>query len=132
MMLEKNIQSEIMRKVGSLPNVRLFRNNVGQAYQGKVLKGNNRIVTLADFRVIRFGLMVGSGDLIGFETITITPDMVGNKIAVFTSIETKKKNGIEKVEQENWMQTVNRFGGQAGFARSVEDAMGIISTGRFI
>jgi hypothetical protein len=58
--------------------------------------------------------------------------MVGNKVAVFTSIETKKKNGIEKVEQENWMHIVNRFGGQAGFARSVADAMGIISTGRFL
>jgi hypothetical protein len=132
-MLEKNIQAEIMREVGSLPNVRLFRNNVGQAYQGiKTGNSTERIITLSDFRVIRFGLMVGSGDLIGFETVTVTPDMVGNKVAVFTSIETKKKNGIEKVEQENWMHIVNRFGGQAGFARSVADAMGIISTGRFL
>lgn len=131
-MLEKNIQSEIMRKIGSLPNVRLFRNNVGQAYQGEVLKGNGRIVTLANFRVIRFGLMPGSGDLIGIETVTVTPEMVGKKIGVFVSIETKQKRGVEAEEQKNWRAFVNRFGGEAGTARSVNDAMGILNSGRFL
>jgi hypothetical protein len=50
--------------------VRLYRNNTG---------------TLRDQhgRPVTFGLAVGSADLIGWTTRTITPDMVGQQVAVF-------------------------------------------------
>jgi hypothetical protein len=49
--------------------MRLWRNNIGLAfYQGKY---------------VQYGLAPGSGDLIGFRSVTITPEMVGQRVAVF-------------------------------------------------
>lgn len=82
-------------------NTRLFRNNVG-AYKGK------------DGQWIQFGLMKGSGDLIGWETIEITPDMVGTKIARFLSVEVKaEKGGRISEAQKTWSDRVNGAGGRA-------------------
>ena len=71
---------------------------------------------------IHFGLTVGSGDLIGLETVVVTEAMVGRKVAVFTSCETKTATGKVREEQANWQNFVNSAGGIAVIARSVEDA----------
>lgn len=113
-MKEAAIQKTIMRKIGSRPDVRIFRNNVGEGFQGKIISERDGLMLLEKPRRIRFGLMVGSGDLIGWQTVTITPDMVGQKIARFTSVETKRlRGGIVKPEQENWKLQVNQSGGYA-------------------
>jgi Holliday junction resolvase len=69
-----------------------------------------------------FGLAVGSADLIGFQTVEVTPDMVGKKVAVFVSIECKSATGKTRPEQEAWARTVQSKGGKAVIARSVEEA----------
>jgi hypothetical protein len=74
---------------------------------------------------VRYGLQPGSSDLIGWRTVTITPDMVGQRIAVFTSIEVKTPTGRVKPEQQQWLDAVQAAGGIAGVARSVEDALRI-------
>ena len=71
---------------------------------------------------VRYGLQPGSGDLIGWRTITITPEMVGQQVAVFASIEVKSATGRLRPEQRQWMEVVQNAGGIAGVARSVEDA----------
>ena len=76
---------------------------------------------------MQFGLCKGSADLIGWATRTITPEMVGQQIAVFTSIEVKSTSGRVKPEQQAWMQAVEAAGGIAGIARSVGEAMDILS-----
>jgi hypothetical protein len=53
--------------------------------------------------------------------------MVGQKLAVFTSIEVKTSTGRLTGPQRNWMHTVQTAGGFAGVARSPEDALQIIS-----
>lgn len=98
-MLESAFQKTVLLKYCSCPDTRLFRNSVGV---GKI--GN---------RTIRFGLFKGSADLIGWRTITITPDMVGSRVAVFMSVETKSKAGILTTEQENWLVQVRQAGGFA-------------------
>jgi hypothetical protein len=112
-MSEQQIQQEI-RIACSRGQTRLFRNNTG---------------TLRDQhgRPVQFGLCKGSADLIGYRTITITPDMVGQQVAVFTSIEVKTSTGRMRPEQQAWLDTVQAAGGIAGVARSVEDALRIVS-----
>ena len=72
-----------------------------------------------------FGLARGSADLIGWTIRTVTPEMVGTQVAVFTSIEVKTPTGRVKPEQQQWLDAVQAAGGIAGVARSVEDALRI-------
>ena len=111
---ETDIQQRIRLAVGTRSDLRLFRNNTG---------------TLPDPRTgrpVQFGLARGSADLIGWRTITITPEMVGQRIAVFTSIEVKTTTGHLTPAQQAWMGTVRTAGGIAGVARSVRDAEEIL------
>lgn len=108
---EQSIQQHI-RLACSRGPVRLFRNNTGTLYDRQG-------------RPVTFGLAKGSADLIGWTTRTITPDMVGQRIAVFTSIEVKTLTGRVSPEQQAWLAAVQAAGGIAGIARSVEDAQGL-------
>jgi hypothetical protein len=109
---EQTIQQHI-RLACSSGNCRLFRNNTG---------------TLRDIngRPVQFGLCKGSADLIGWRSVTITPSMVGQTVAIFTSIEVKSSSGRVKPEQQQWLNAVQAAGGIAGVARSVEDAMDLL------
>ena len=110
---EQQIQQQI-RLTCSTGSTRLFRNNTG---------------TLRDQhgRPVSFGLARGSADLIGWRMVTITPEMVGSQVAVFTSIEVKTPTGTVTPEQQQWMEAVQAAGGIAGVARSVEDALRIVT-----
>ncbi len=107
-MSEQRIQQEIRLAV-SHGDTKLFRNNTG---------------TLRDQhgRPVQFGLCKGSADLIGWRTVTVTPEMVGTQVAVFLSIEVKTPTGRLRPEQQQWLDAVQAAGGIAGVARSVEDA----------
>ena len=123
---ESNVQNLIRLNVP--PNARLFRNNVVRGYQGTPKRhADGTTVTLKHARVIDAGFCKGSSDLIGFTTVEITPDMVGQKIAVFTAVEVKTKKGRPSKEQLNFIKLIRTFGGRAGIARSIEDAQKIIN-----
>jgi hypothetical protein len=106
---EQSIQQHI-RITCSTGATRLFRNNTG---------------TLRDQhgRPVQFGLCKGSADLIGWKQVTVTPEMVGQQVAVFLSIEVKTPTGRIRPDQQQWLETVQSAGGIAGVARSVEDAL---------
>ena len=108
---EAYVQNKIRLAVGS-GDVRLFRNNTGALLD---MQG----------RLVKFGLCKGSSDLIGFRSITITPDMVGQKIAVFSAIEVKDKGKVT-VDQKNFINIINNAGGYAGVAKNVNDAKKIL------
>ena len=110
---EQTIQQHI-RLACSIGTCRLFRNNTG------TLKDANG-------RPVSFGLCKGSADLIGWRSVTITPEMVGQQIAVFTSIEVKAATGRIRPEQQQWLNAVQAAGGIAGVARSVGEAMDLLS-----
>jgi len=112
---ETTLQQQIRLAVGSRSDLRLFRNQVGSLPDPRT----GRLVT--------FGLARGSADLIGWRTVTVTPDMIGQRIAVFTSIEVKTATGRLRPEQQAWLGVVRGAGGVAGVARSVSDAEDLLS-----
>ena len=109
--------------------VRLFRNNTGQAWQGKTTrftKPATIIVGAGDLlirapRPVNFGLCEGSSDLIGWRSVTITPDMVGDTVALFVACEVKDRARVTE-EQERFLQAVKSAGGIGVVARSVDEA----------
>jgi len=112
---EQSIQQHIRLACSTGP-VRLFRNNVG------------RLPDPRTGRWVEFGVGgKGAGDLIGWKRVTITPEMVGSTVAVFTSIEVKTPTGRIRPEQQQWLDAVQAAGGIAGVARSVEDAEALLT-----
>lgn len=117
---EHSIQNEIRLALGR--DAKLFRNNCGVGWTGQVTRLPDGAVLIRKPRPLHSGLMVGSGDLIGWRTITITPEMVGQKIAVFCSVEVKAPNGRTSKEQLNWHNRVIADGGLSVIAKSSTDA----------
>lgn len=119
---------------GARRDVRLFRNNVGQAWQGRRLKYQpgqfHKVergdVILSEARPVEFGLAVGSGDLIGGKVVRITAEMVGQLFLRFLSVETKTEVGKLSKEQKAWDAFVKQFGGISGVARNQQDFQIII------
>ena len=112
---ESHNQQEI-RLAATSAGSTLFRNNQG-AFKG------------ADGRFVRYGVCnPGGSDLIGWTKITITPDMIGRQVAVFTAVEVKSERGRPTLEQTNFILNVNAAGGFAGVARSASDLMAIVKT----
>ena len=113
---ESDVQPEI-RLALSRSGANMYRNNIGLAWTGP-----NRDMP------VKYGLCVGSSDLIGYTPVVITQDMVGETIAVFTAVETKRpKGGKRTPEQVNFVGRVLESGGFAGFATSVTEALQIIN-----
>ena len=110
-------EGDVQRKIqlhASVLGARLLRNQVGQ-YR-LALPDCGRCQT--EGRVIRSGLAVGSSDLIGWHRVTITPEMVGRTLAVFTAVEVKSKRGRPTKDQTRFLQAITDQGGFAGIARA--------------
>ncbi len=101
-MKESDIQRLIMLALSEAGCV-IWRNNVG------VLKNSAGIP-------IKFGLCVGSSDLIG-----ITP------AGRFLAVEIKTPTGRVRPEQLKFIEAVRKHGGVAGIARSPEDALALLA-----
>jgi hypothetical protein len=124
MSTEHNIQQEI-RLALSQTGSRMFRNNVGTGWTGRSVRNKDGSITLYDPRPLNTGLCVGSSDLIGWTPVTVTADMVGKRLAVFTAIEVKTPKGKIAPHQTNFIDRVKIEGGIAGVARSANDAIQI-------
>lgn len=130
-MKELNLMKLIQLELGKLQNVRLFRNNTGQAWQGTqkqfINEGGRRKLILYDPRPIDAGLCEGSSDLIGWTTIEVTQEMVGKKIAVFTALEVKNEiKSVASAKQINFLTVIRSMGGFAGLARSTDEAQRLL------
>ena len=102
---------DLMDRIRSLGtgDLRLFRNNVGLAFS-------------RDGTPVRFGLANGSPDLVGWKRVTVTPEMVGQTVAVAVGIEVKTATGRVSQDQARFIAHMQDFGALAGVARSIEEA----------
>lgn len=95
-MSEREIQQNILISFGSLPDLRIWRNNTGS-------------IKTPDGRFVTFGLK-GSADILGI--------MRGGR---FLAIEVKTATGRQSEHQKNFQNMIEAFGGVYILARSVED-----------
>lgn len=122
---EGDVKASIRKGLGHLADLKLFNCPNGTAWVGEAVKvkiQSGFAMLLKAARKITFGLIPGSGDLIGWRTVEITQDMVGQKVAVFLSIEVKTNTGKVGALQKHWRKMVNEAGGIAIVARSVSEA----------
>lgn len=106
-------EADIMRRIQvelAKHGARLFRNNVG-------------VLRDAEGHYVRYGLCAGSSDLIGWQPMKITPDMVGQTVAVFAAVEVKGPAGRIEPAQQNFIDAVKQDGGISFVTTSVEDAL---------
>lgn len=106
-------------------------------YDCNLLRNNSGACIDEEGRLIRFGLgniskkhsdAIKSSDLIGITKVTITPDMVGQTVGIFTAVEVKKEawNPDKKLDgresaQLAFINWIRSLGGIAFFASSVDD-----------
>lgn len=120
---EHSIQNDIRNELAG--KALIFRANVGQAWTGEPHRLPNGDMLLKKPRPFNTGLPPGFSDLFGFVRVTITPDMVGQVVAVFVGLEVKDK--AKATDKQNaFIKAVNDNGGRAGVARSAEDAVRIV------
>lgn len=134
MTAESVVQAQVRLAASKLGYV-LWRNNKGKFYGygivrtaiKQLLAGNWRAAldTLTKARPVDCGVGPdGAGDLIGYLSVTITPDMVGQQVAVFTSIECKapgartKKDHLQR--QQDFAARVKERGGIAAIVESAD------------
>lgn len=134
---ENRVQREVWLGLGILS--RLFRLNSGRAWLSNlgppgVKKLTNGCVLLEAPRPVALGLattsgepVVGQSDLFGWTEVVITPEMVGQVVPVVTAFETKRsKGGRASDGQINFVDQIERAGGIAGVANSLDAAMAIM------
>lgn len=125
-MNETSILQTIRLGLSQSPAVRIFRNNVGTGWAGsKIVRNANGSITIHDPRPLHAGLCVGSSDLIGWQSVVVTQEMVGKPVAIFLAVEVKRPKKNPTPEQTNFLERVAAAGGISGVARSVEDARNI-------
>ncbi len=133
-MTEHEIQQRILLATSKGPS-RMWRNNVALAWTGQAQQIKHRAqvvlspgdMVIRNARPLHAGLCKGSADLIGLRTITIGPEHVGQRLAVFAAIEVKSATGRLTPEQAAFLAMVQQMGGLAGVARAVGDAAGILN-----
>lgn len=137
-MTEHEIQQRILLSCGS-GDARLWRNNVGIGWAGpstRVTAGNVRAVASAlrpgdvvirAGRPLHAGLCVGSADLIGYRSVLVGPEHLGQRLAVFAAVEVKTPKGRPTTEQARFLEHIRSAGGRAGIARSAGDAAAVLN-----
>jgi hypothetical protein len=132
---ENSVQRRVWLRLGRICS--LFRLNTGQAWVsggGPVQRLADGSVLVPSARPVALGLgkpdgkpLVGAADLIGWTPVTITPDMVGCRVAVFTALEVKETaGGRKRDDQKNFIDQVRLAGGIASFVSSDDEAEHVV------
>ena len=104
---------------------RLLANAVGLGWIGRVDRewletrkgGRARVVQLLNPARIKYGLVTGSFDLVGWRPLLITADMVGRTVAQFATVDAKTAGYSRmSLDQKMWSRNVREAGGFAGVA----------------
>jgi hypothetical protein len=127
------VEARAKRKGGKQPEGKVNEANQQWArIRNGVLYRNRRgMFPLPNGGMLPFGVgPPGSGDLIGYLRILITPEMVGRTLPIYTEIESKTDSGrlaehqIKRIEELRDVQAI------AGCARSADDCEEILKRWR--
>jgi hypothetical protein len=106
---EADVNDAIREAVKRMTLVELYRNNRGSIR----LESGGRLT---------YGVGPdGAADWLGYKSVTITPEMVGNQIAVFVAIEAKRPGAHARDDQQKFLSRVAIAGGIAGVAHSADE-----------
>lgn len=119
-MTERPLIDEILLSASRLGS-RLFRQNVGLGWVGKIIRRDRTKILLENPRPLHAGLCKGSSDVVGLTPVVITPDMVGKTVGVFTAIEVKYGRTPTDDDQKKFIAMVKKLGGIAAIVRSLDD-----------
>ena len=103
---ETKIQNRIMMDM-SEKGYLVWRNQVG-------------LFKTLDGRTVNIGIK-GSSDLMAVKPTVITPEMVGQTLAVFVAVEVKTATGRQSEPQKKWQKAVEKLGVKYIIARSEDD-----------
>ena len=104
-MSEQNILAQIIK--AAAPKTRLFRE-----HSGVYFNRNGTRITIG---------FKGKPDAVGLTVLTITPEMVGKSVAVYTAIEAKKPGGSTSQAQKKVIEVLKKLGAIAGICYSIQD-----------
>jgi hypothetical protein len=108
--LEKNLQNEIFKKYGSLPWLKIWRTNTGNAVGLSFIMAAKKLGYIPDnLPVTKYGVS-GYPDITGI--------IKGGK---FLAIEVKSLTGKQTTEQKLWEKIITQMGGVYILARKIED-----------
>lgn len=121
---EVDIQAAIRAALSKMPDVAIYRNNVG--------KLQDRFGA-----TVAYGLGVGTADLIGSLTMSVRErvtdvhvDSVNRKFARSLAIEVKRPGERPTDDQRRWQDHVRAHGWLVGTCHSVDEAVALIDRGR--
>jgi hypothetical protein len=90
---------------------RLFRINAGVGWVGRVLKRTDEALVLGAPRPLHAG-PTGWFDVCGWTSVTVTPEMVGTTLAVFTGEEFKRSASDKPSDDQRRLgECLERMGG---------------------
>jgi len=106
---ENNLKNEV--DAGLTTWQRLWRINCGFGWISSRVEKCKGFIKLYNARPFR-GADKGLSDCIGFDSIIITPEMVGQRVAIFVGSELKAtKNDKLKTDQTNFKNLIVKMGG---------------------
>lgn len=125
MTAERDVQADIRIALGR-GDVRLFRQQVGDAWIGESRRLRDGSVLILNPRRFVSGFE-GWPDLGGWVSVVVTPEMVGQRIAIAVEIEVKRPR-VKKARdaQQLFLDMAKSHGVRCGIARSVEEAKKIL------
>jgi hypothetical protein len=132
---ESAIQARILLECGRGGTV-LFRQNTARGWVGESTKYQRATqvmvypgdVVVRNARPLHAGLCIGSPDIVGWEPLVITAEMVGRTVAVFTGFEVKSATGRPTPEQRNFLDRLSSAGGVAALVRSPDEARAALAS----
>jgi hypothetical protein len=94
---------------------------------GELYRNRRGMVQLATGAQMPIGLGPnGSGDMIGWMRVRITPDLVGRTLPIYCEIESKTQTGILAPHQQARIEYLRDLQAIAGCARSADDCEEIL------
>lgn len=109
---------ETLIELGKKASAFFFRNEVGA---GWFFPPWEKVFNPEDKRYLVYGLAPDTPDIVGFQSIVITQEMVGQRIAQFTGYEIKTGDAVQTAGQKNFQKVLETAGGVYKVIRSVGD-----------